>query len=202
MTDAETPVQPHDVPGAWEVLGTEDLFRGALPFALRADLVRAPHRGGAEPFRRVIVEHPGAVVVLAADDDDRVCCLRHYRHPVGATLVELPAGLRDVDGEDAVAVGRRELAEEVELQAEVWTPLLSTYSSPGLIAERIDYLLARGLSPASRGDFVLRDEEAEIEVLWVPFPELYDAVLDGRVRNGPTATAVLSAAARGLLGTR
>lgn len=181
------------------MLGSEDIFRGGAPFAIREDLVRAPHRGDTEPFARVIVEHPGAVVVLAVDADDRVCCVRHYRHPVGATLVELPAGLRDVVGEDPVAVGERELAEEVELRAEEWTPLLSTYSSPGLIAERIDYLLARELSPGSRGDFELRHEEAEIEVLWVPFAELYAAVLDGRVGNGPMAVAVLAAVARGLL---
>ena len=52
--------------------------------------------------------------------------------------------------------------------------------------------LARGLSHADRGDFELQHEEAEMEVFWVPMAELLDAVLDGRVREGPLAQAVLA----------
>ena len=49
--------------------------------ALRADGVRRPGHPDEEPFRRLVVEHPGAVVVLALDDEERVLCLRQYRHP-------------------------------------------------------------------------------------------------------------------------
>jgi len=43
-------------------------------------------------------------------------------------------------------------------------------------------------------------EEADMETLWVPFADLLDACLDGRVQDAPVLVAVLTAQARGLVG--
>src|SRR4051794_7134052 len=102
------PDEVQDVAEAWPVETSTDLYRSELPFALRADAVRRPGHPDEEPFTRVVLEHPGAVVVLAVDDDDRVLCLRQYRHPVGQRLIELPAGLLDVSGEEPRAAAERE----------------------------------------------------------------------------------------------
>ena len=56
-----------------------------------------------EQVGREVVEHPGAVGVVAMDEAGRVLLIRQYRHPVGATLWEIPAGLRDVAGEPLLA---------------------------------------------------------------------------------------------------
>lgn len=187
-----------DTAGEWPVVDSRDVFRAGLPFALRADRIRRPGHPEEEPFTRVVLEHPGAVVVLAMDDDDRVLVLRQYRHPVAGTQVELPAGLCDVEGEDPVEVGRRELREEAGLRAGSWTHLVSALSSPGISEELIHYYLARDLAAADRGDFALVHEEAEMESFWVPFDDVHAAALDGRVRNGPGLIAVLTCATRGL----
>jgi len=187
---------PYDVEESWPVEESVDLHRDGWVVALRADRVRAP--GGDGPaFRRLVLEHPGAVVVLALDEQGRVCCLRQYRHPAGRRFVELPAGLLDQEGEEPVEVARRELREEVGLQAASWTPLGSTYSSPGISEEKMHFFLARDLAGADRGDFELQHEEADMTVEWIPFPDLHAAVLDGRVQDAPVALAVLLAAARG-----
>jgi 8-oxo-dGTP pyrophosphatase MutT (NUDIX family) len=186
---------------SWRVTETTDLYRDGWVVALRADRILPPH-GGGEPFRRLVLEHPGAVVVLALDNDRRVLCLKQFRHPVRHVLVELPAGLRDAGDEPAVETAKRELLEEAELVAEHWTHLLSTWSSPGITDERMEIFLATGLSEASRGDFVLDHEEAEMETFWVPFDDLLAAVLDGRVADGPVAQAVLATRVRGLDGTQ
>lgn len=190
-----------DVPESWPVEGSEDLYRSELPFALRADGVRHPDEPDGEPFTRVVLEHPGAVVVLAVDDDERVLCLRQYRHPARMRMLELPAGLLDVAGEHPEATARRELLEEAGLEADVWRPLVSAYSSPGISTEEIHYFLARGLRPADRGDFRPAHEEADMETLWVPFDDLLAACLDGRAHDAPVLVAVLTAHARGLVGT-
>lgn len=181
-----------DTPEVWPVDSSTDLHRDGWVLALRSDQVRRPGADDEGDFRRLVVEHPGAAVILAVDAEDRVLCLRQYRHPAAHRLVELPAGVCDHPGEDPVEVARRELREEAALAAERWTHLLSTWSSPGYSAERIHYFLAEELSEADRGDFELRHEEADLEVLWVPFAELVDAVLRGDVADGPVVQAVLA----------
>jgi len=189
-----------DLPEHWPVEASEDLYRSGLPFALRADTVRLPEQPDEEPFTRVVLEHPGAVVVLAMDEEDRVFCLRQYRHPARMRMLELPAGLLDVAGEDPERTARRELLEEAGLEADEWTPLVSAYSSPGISTEEIHYFLARGLRQGDRGDFRAVHEEADMQTLWVPYDELLAACLDGRVHDAPVMVAVLTAHTRGLVG--
>ena len=193
--------QVRDVEESWPVDTSEDLYRSKLPFALRADVLRRPGADDEAPFTRMVLEHPGAVVMLAVDDQERVLCLRQYRHPARMRMFELPAGLLDVAGEEPQVAAARELVEEAGLEAADWVPLTSAYSSPGISSERIHYFLARGLAPADRGDFVPVHEEADMETLWVPYSELLAACLDGRVQDAPVLIAVLTAGQRGLIGS-
>lgn len=180
-----------DTPHRWPVVGTREIHRDDWVVSVREDVVQRPGHPD-ETFGRLVVEHPGAVVVLAVDDDDRVCCIRQYRHAGGAVFVELPAGILDAAGEDPQVTAARELREEVELQAEQWRRLLSLYPTAGITSELHHIFLARGLSHAGRGDFELHAEEAELEKFWVPFEDLLDAVLEQKVREGPLAAAVLA----------
>lgn len=186
-----------DRPESWPVVDTTDLHRDDWVVALRADRIRPPGEPGATPFRRLVLEHPGAVVVLALDEAERVCCLQQYRHAAQRRFVELPAGLCDQPGEDPQTVAERELREEAGLTAEAWVHLATTYSSPGISAERMHFFVARGLQPTERGGFEPEHEEADMDLFWVDFADLREAVLDGRVTDAPVALAVLLAEARG-----
>ncbi|MBZ5740738.1 NUDIX domain-containing protein [Nocardioides mangrovi] len=190
--------EPTDVPQEWPVADSSYPYDGGgWVVKLRRDAVRRPGHPDEEPFDRLVVEHPGAAVVLAVDERDRVLCLSQYRHAVGQRLVQLPAGLLDVEGEEPVEVARRELVEEAGYEAAEWTHLISAYSSPGIIGEISHYFLARGLTEVGRGDFEPEHEEAEMEIGWVPRTELRAAVLDGRVHDAHLALALLTAEARG-----
>lgn len=191
LPEGDGPFELRDEAEQWPVRASEDISRGAAPFAVRRDLVGDPH--GEAEFWRVVVEHPGAVVVLAVDDDERVLVLRQYRHPSGVRFVELPAGLLDEPGEDPVEAARRELIEEAGVTAEDWKHLNTIRNSPGISDERVEVYLARGLSPVpGRGGFVPEHEEANMTVHWVPFTDLLEAVLGRRVTDGPLLTAVLT----------
>jgi ADP-ribose pyrophosphatase len=187
-----------DTPQRWPVVASEHLHRDDWVIALRQDLLRRPGHPEEEPFRRLVLEAPGAAVILALDDGDRVFCLQQYRHPVEHALVELPAGLLDVAGEAPLEVAVRELREEAGLRAEQWTLLAATYPSPGISSEIHHLFLARGLSETDRSDFEPEHEEAEMASFWVPFDELRRAVVEGRVADAPVALAVLLCEARGL----
>jgi ADP-ribose pyrophosphatase len=188
-----------DCPESWPVVSTVDVHRDGWVVALRADDIRRPQHPDEEPFRRLVMEHPGASIVLALDDEGRALCIQQYRHPAQMSFVELPAGICDVPGEDPLEVAKRELREEAEFEADSWTHLLSVWASPGITGERHHLYFAGGLTPVSRGDFALEHEEAEMVTFWAPFDDLYAAVLDGRVTDAPIALAVLAARARGLV---
>jgi ADP-ribose pyrophosphatase len=181
-----------DMSGSWPVEDTQDLYRGDWIVALRKDIVRDPGNPGGGSFGRWVFEHPGAVIVLAVDDEERAVCVRQYRHPASGTYLELPAGLRDADGEDPLETAKRELLEEVELVATDWRELFALWPSAGITSERHVFYLARGLTAGDRGDFALEHEEAAMEKVWVAVDDLVEAVLDGRVTEEPISVAVLA----------
>lgn len=186
-----------DVPEAWPVVATEDLYRTEWVMALRLDELHAPGDED-QTFPRLVLEHPGAVIVLAVDDRRRAYCLWQYRHPAQRRFVELPAGLPDEHGESPEDTARRELREEAGLEATSWTPLGTTWSSPGISSEVMHFFLARDLRQVDH-DFERTHEEAEMVGDWVPVDDLRSAVLDGRVGDGPLVQALLLADAKGLL---
>lgn len=179
------------------MLESEDLYRGAAPFAVRSDRLHLPEEGPEQAFRRIVVEHPGAAVILAVDEQERVLVVVQYRHPARRRFVELPAGLLDKPGEDPEEAARRELLEETGFEATTWTHLGSTYSSPGITAEVIHLYLAQGLGPADRGDFEPAHEEADMHLYWLPLAALLDGVLAGSIADAPLVNAVLLARAKG-----
>jgi ADP-ribose pyrophosphatase len=175
----------------FEVQSSETVYEGRV-ITLRRDTVAMP--GGGTSVREV-VRHPGAVVVVALDDDDNVVLLRQYRHPVGRHLWELPAGLRDADGEQPVETAKRELAEEAELAADRWSLLTTTYSTPGFCDEMVLVYLAEGLRPVSRPeDFVVEHEELDMTVERVPLADAVQRVYDGDIRNASAVIGLLAAA--------
>jgi ADP-ribose pyrophosphatase len=134
-------------PGEYELRKSEPVYEGHV-ITLVNDTVGMPDGGSSV---REVVRHPGAVAVVALDDDDNVVLLRQYRHPVGGYLWELPAGLRDADGEPPLETAKRELAEEVALAAERWSLLTTSYSTPGFCDELVLVYLTEGLwTPTGR----------------------------------------------------
>lgn len=186
---------PADQPMAWDVASSEVLAHGRVCNFVQQTVV--PPRG--EPFSRQFISHPGAVGIIAIDDQDRVAVVNQYRHPVGLELVEPPAGLLDVEGEDFLLAAQRELAEEVQLQAAQWRILVDVCTSPGGSEESARVYLASELSPAQHPEgFVLEDEEAHMSMSWVPFEELVDGVLQGRLQSPLLVAGIMAlAAARG-----
>jgi ADP-ribose pyrophosphatase len=178
-----------DDPVLPEIIASDIVFDGKV-WDVRRDtfVLEAAH------IVREYVDHTGAVAVLALDERDRVLLIKQYRHPVRMRDWELPAGLLDLHGESPLDAAKRELAEEVDLVAETWHLLSEFMTSPGGSNEVLRVYLARGVSSTPKA-FERVDEEAGIELRWVPLDEAVDAVLSRDLQNSILAIAVLSAAA-------
>lgn len=176
----------------FDVVSSERRFDGAV-FDVRTDEVRMPDGSTA---KRDVIDHPGAVGIVALDAEDNVVLVRQYRHPVGSELLELPAGLLDVDGESALVAAQRELAEETALVAEDWSVLVDLHTSPGMSNEAIRIFLARGVSDATADEkFTPEGEEASMTVERRSLPEVAAMALAGDLTNGPAVAGVLAALA-------
>ena len=179
-----------DEPFEPEVLRSDLVYQGKV-WDVRSDRIRY----GDDEIVRQYVDHTGAVAIVALDDAGRVLLIQQYRHPIRHRDWELPAGLLDVAGEEPLEAARRELAEEADLVAAHWEPLVSSWTTPGGNDEIIHIFLATGVEAAAAAHD-REDEEADIRVEWVPLADAVDAVLDGRMRNGILAIGVLAAAQR------
>ena len=147
-----------------------------------------------ERITREYMDHTGAVAVLALDERDRMLLIKQYRHPIRMRDWELPAGLLDIHGESPLVAAQRELAEEADLVAETWSLLAEFMTSPGGSNEVLRVYLARGVSAAPEV-FARAEEEAGIELRWVPLDDVVDGVLSRDLQNSILAIAALSAAA-------
>lgn len=180
-----------DASEEWKVVSSTEHFRARVITGV-TDAVVMPD---GEVVNRDYVLHPGSVAVVALDDRDRVLLIRQYRHPARRLLWELPAGLRDVEGEPLRVGAARELAEEAGYRADTWHTLVDTFVSPGMSDERTRIFLARDVSPIPEGelDFVHRHEEADMPVVWIPLSDAVRRAMAGMIHNSQAVTGILAA---------
>lgn len=153
---------------------------------------------GQEPVVRHYVAHTGAVAIVAyreTETEPEIALVSQYRHPVQATLWEIPAGLLDVEGEAPIKAAQRELWEEADLRADTWHTLVDYFTTPGASTESLRIFLARDLHevpPAER--FKRADEESAMERVWLPLSEAVRAVHAGRLHNPSAVVGILATA--------
>jgi ADP-ribose pyrophosphatase len=155
---------------SFEALGGETEYAGQI---IAVSVERYRHADG-EVVAREKVSHPGAVGIIALDDD-HVWLVRQPREVAGAEdSLEIPAGKLDVPGEEPLATGKRELAEEIGKQAARWQEIKVFFTSPGFSDERVWLFLATDLSDAPPAAV---EENERIEIVPWPLSDL-DAAID------------------------
>lgn len=167
---------------------TEQLLESNTPFEgrlvnVRVDRVRLP--SGRETTREV-VEHPGAVAILPVMADGSMVLARQFRYAVGRDLLEVPAGTREPD-ESAEECARREIVEEVGLQAGRLELLVRFFVSPGWCNEEIVIFRAWDLEET----IILPEEDEAIDVVTVRPDEIPELIASGQIADAKTITAVL-----------
>jgi ADP-ribose pyrophosphatase len=115
--------------------------------------------GGWEYMRRV--GGMSAAVILAITDDGEIVLIEQHRPALGASAIELPAGLigdEDGAGETPRQTAERELLEETGFTALAWRDLGEFATSPGMSAETFHLFLATGLSRENAGGGTAREK--------------------------------------------
>jgi ADP-ribose pyrophosphatase len=146
-----------------------------------------------EEFERTFVRSPGAVgvVPLRLDDDNQpsVVFVRQYRSAFDALVLEVPAGMRDVDGEPAEETARRELIEEAGLDAGRIQRLTTFLPSAGLTDATLDLFVATELYTVAAQAH--GPEEEHMEVIELPLVDALAMVERGELADAKTVIGLL-----------
>jgi ADP-ribose pyrophosphatase len=125
------------------------------------------------------------------DDGATVLLVRQYRGPIDRNLLEIPAGLCDVEGEELEATARRELVEEVGREAESLQRVAGYFPSAGFSDQFVTLYVATGLTevPHDRQG----PEEAHMTVEAFALADVDAAIADGTIADSKTLIGLLIA---------
>jgi ADP-ribose pyrophosphatase len=173
--------------GPWKVRSTRDIYRDAW-VSLKVDNVIRPD---GKPGTYAVIALPPGTCVIAIDDHGIVHLTEEFRYAIGRPSIEGAGGGMD-EGEDPLAAARRELREELGIEAAAWTPLGLLDTDTSIVRGPVHLFLAEGLTFGTS-----RHEGTEvIHPVRMPLAEAVRAVGEGRIRHAPTCVALLQAAAR------
>jgi ADP-ribose pyrophosphatase len=135
------------------------VFEGRI-FTVNVESITLPrgHHLDAE-----VIRHPGSVVLIPITDEGDIILVQQYRHPIGRSAWELPAGSLKV-GEDPKAGALRECQEEIGLIPSRLELIGSLFPTPGYCDEEMHFYRAAGLRKPEAGDAAAhQDEDEDIE---------------------------------------
>jgi 8-oxo-dGTP pyrophosphatase MutT (NUDIX family) len=152
-----------------------------------------------EHFDRDIVRSPGAVGVVAFVDgtvegEPNVVLVAQYRPAHDREVIEIPAGMRDVEAEPIAETARRELIEEAGLDPATIEPLMAIYPSPGLTDSVTTIVLARDCTRVPQD--LQGPEERHMRVFEVPLGEAAAMVDRGEITDAKSVAGILLAERR------
>ena len=137
-----------------------------------------------------VVRPLDAVAVLPITPSGDVLLIRQFRPPVRHTVLEVPAGLLDVEGEDPRDCAARELTEETGYRHRSLERLGGVHTSVGHSSEFVHLFLAE------TDDEPVGEPEEDLELIRRPLREIVEEARAGRVEDAKTALALLLADAR------
>ena len=170
--------------GPWTLESSERIY--ADEFAeVWVDEVSRP---GVGTKQRVTMRMKEGVAVLALDGEGFAHLVRTFRYAVGKESVEAVQGGME-EGEEPEAAARRELKEELGIEAEEWVDLGLVDAITSQVYSPARLFLARGLT------FGEPETEAteSLQPLKIKFAEAVRMVSDGRVTQGISCVLILKA---------
>lgn len=169
--------------GSERLISTEQVYSGRA-VRLRVDTVEKP---GGKRTTRDVVEHDDVIVAVPFDAEGRILLVRQYRHAVGMTLLELPAGGID-PGETPEQAVVREMREETGYMPKSISKLGGFYAAPGYCTEFLHLFRVSDLvwDP-------LRAEDTDgIEVVRIDPGQAARLITNGTIRDAKSIAGILS----------
>jgi ADP-ribose pyrophosphatase len=145
----DKPILPHEI---------RQIYEGRI-FSVAVERITLPN---GHQLEVEVIRHPGSVVIVPMTEDGQVILVRQYRHAIGRSLWELPAGSLK-EGEEPAEAAIRECHEEIGLVPANVARLGRFFPTPGYCDEDMIFYKATGLREPRQGDEAHPDEDEDIE---------------------------------------
>ena len=162
------------------------VFEGRI-ITVQVETIALP-KGGR--LNAEIVRHPGSVVIVPVTAEGRVILVRQYRHAIGRSVWELPAGSLE-PGEDPAKAAARECQEEITLIPSTVEKVGALFPTPGYCDEEMNFYRLTGLRSPGEGDAAAEpDEDEDIEAKAFTVAEVEAMVDSGEIVDMKTVAAL------------
>ena len=165
----------------FKTLNSETKYRGKA-FDVHLEQVSLPDGNTAQLD---IVVHPPSVTILPIDDQGLVWFVNQYRHPAQQHLLELPAGVLE-ENETPLACARRELREEIGMDAGNIEKIGEFFLAPGYSTEFMYVFKANDLHPAP----LQRDADEFMTVEKISLQEVRRLVFEHKILDCKSLAAL------------
>ena len=171
--------------GPWTIIASCLVYTDAWTELRKDDVIRPDGLAGTHTVVRI---KPG-VSVLAIDDDGLVYLTDEFHYAVGRHSLEVVSGGID-PGESAREAARRELREEIGIEAAEWTHVGTVDPFTTSLVSPTELFVARGLT------FVTPDPEGteQIRRVQMPLAEAERLVMESGITHAPSGVLILKAA--------
>ncbi len=150
------------------------------------DKVKNP--AGNDGIYGVVHFKTNAIAIIPLDENNNTWIVGQYRYPLNSYEWEVPEGGCPW-GTSPVDTAKRELIEEVGLQAEHLELILEMQLSNSTTDEISYTYIARGLTYIGEHP----EEEEQLVIKKLPFEEVYQMVMRGEIRDGLSVASILKA---------
>jgi 8-oxo-dGTP pyrophosphatase MutT (NUDIX family) len=167
--------------GPWRIKESVKKYESKL-IELYEDQVIKPD--GSDGIYTTLKIAPG-VSVLAMDDKKNAYLVKEFRYALGKESVEVVGGAID-KGEDPITAAKRELLEELGIEAEEWTELGRIDNLTSIVDSPAFLFLARGLSFKEKR----REGSEVIQTTKIKFDEAVKMALNGEITHGTSCALI------------
>lgn len=136
------------------------------------------------PGEHVLIASPQAVGVLV-EHDGALIFANQPRFGARTHVVEIVKGGAD-EGEDVLVCAKRELREELGIEAADWQALGFTYEIPSIMNAPVYLFLARAIAQGAQD----LEEVERIEAVSLSIEDAFAAADDGRINDAVTIAAL------------
>ena len=162
--------------GKWKVLKSEYLFRRPW-LTVRRDCVELPD--GRQNPEFYVLEYPDWVNVIAITEDGKFVMERQYRHGLGKTCFEIPAGVIE-EGEDPLDAAKRELMEETGYGEGKWRKIMTVSGNSSTTDNLSHCSVAEGVRKIS-GQHL--DSTEDLEIVLLDTAQVKDLMVNDQIKQ-------------------